>query len=534
MLALLAGVLLAAAFEPFGVALVVPPAVAVLVLCVRGLPARWGWVPGLAFGIGFEYALLVWMRVVGWSAYLALAAFTAVYLAVLGAALARLVRLPAWPVWCAVAWVCCEGARSAFPFGGFPWGRLAFASIDTVWAASLPWLGATGTSLLMALSGTVLAWLVVEARAGRLRAPAGRGWAGGAVTALVLLTAAPHVADVPFHDAGQRRVAAVQGDVPGAGDDILADFHQVTQNHVDVTERLAREVAAGRESRPDFVLWPENSTAEDPFTRATTAGQVRAASAAVGLPILVGAIVDAPRDGQVLNQGIVWDPVTGAGDRYTKRHPVPFGEYVPFRSAGIADYVAQLALVPRDMLAGTRTEPLRIGRGDRTTRVADAICFDVGYDDGLYAQVRQGGQLVVVQTSNAMFIRTHQIDQQFEMSRVRAVETGRYVVVAAVNGVSGIIRPDGSVMTAAAPRTQALLTGTVRLAGTTTPAVHVGPALGVVGWVLLVVGLLATWLPYRRALTPRPAAGPAARSRDRLGTVEEPPPAVGDDGRSAG
>ena len=56
-------------------------------------------------------------------------------------------------------------------------------------------------------------------------------------------------------------------------------------------------------------------------------------------------------------------------------------------------------------------------------KVADAICFDVAYDDGLYAQLSHGGQLVVVQTSNAMFIHTAQIDQQFAISRLRAIET---------------------------------------------------------------------------------------------------------------
>ena len=68
-----------------------------------------------------------------------------------------------------------------------------------------------------------------------------------------------------------------------------------------------------------------------------------------------------------------------------------------------------------------------------------------------------GGELVTVQTSNAMFIHTAQIDQQFEISRLRAVETGRYVVVAAINGVSGIVAPDGSVVASAAPRTQDVL-----------------------------------------------------------------------------
>ena len=61
----------------------------------------------------------------------------------------------------------------------------------------------------------------------------------------------------------------------------------------------------------------------------------------------------------------------------------------------------------------------------------------MAYDDGLYAQLSHGGQLVVVQTSNAMFIHTDQIDQQFAISRLRAIETHRYVVVAAINGLTG-------------------------------------------------------------------------------------------------
>ncbi len=72
-----------------------------------------------------------------------------------------------------------------------------------------------------------------------------------------------------------------------------------------------------------------------------------------------------------------------------------------------------------------------------TLLVADAICFDVAYDDGIYGQVARGAELLTVQTSNAIFIHTAQIDQQFEISRLRALETGRWVVVAAINGVSG-------------------------------------------------------------------------------------------------
>ena len=105
------------------------------------------------------------------------------------------------------------------------------------------------------------------------------------------------------------------------------------------------------------------------------------------------------------------------------------------------------------MLSGTRTDPLEVAG----MSVADAICFDVAYDDGIHAQLRNGAELLVVQTSNAMFIHTGQIDQQFEITRLRALETGRYVLVAATNGVSGVIAPDGTVLDRADPRTQAVL-----------------------------------------------------------------------------
>ena len=136
---------------------------------------------------------------------------------------------------------------------------------------------------------------------------------------------------------------------------------------------------------PDFVVWPENSTALDPFLDASLNSEIREAVAAVGVPVLVGAITDDPEPGKILNQGIVWTPTTGAADRYTKRHPVPYGEYIPWRDSNpLTSRFDELARVARDMQAGTRVEPLRIAGVD----VADAICFDVAYDEGIYAAGR--------------------------------------------------------------------------------------------------------------------------------------------------
>ena len=106
-------------------------------------------------------------------------------------------------------------------------------------------------------------------------------------------------------------------------------------------------------------------------------------------------------------------------------------------------------MIPRDMLSGTRE---RAAAGRRTS-VADAICFDVAYDDGLYDQVTDGAELVVVQTSNAMFIHTAQIEQQFEISRLRAIELGRSLAVARSTAAPGIVGPTARSSAAADPRT---------------------------------------------------------------------------------
>ncbi|HQR27783.1 MAG TPA: apolipoprotein N-acyltransferase, partial [Nocardioides sp.] len=318
----------------------------------------------------------------------------------------------------------------------------------------------------------------------------------GVLAGLAVLAWLPSAAPYTAPSAGSVTVATVQGNVPGDGSDILLDHRQVTRNHRDATEQLARDVAAGRVPRPDFVVWPENSTAVDPFRDPGVNADVTAASDAIGLPILVGGIADAPAADEVLNQGIVWEPGLGGGDRYTKRHPVPFGEYIPWRSLFQGNF-GRLAVISRDMASGTRAEPLQIAG----VRVADAICFDVAYDDGIRDQVEHGGQLLVVQTSNATFIHTDQIEQQFAITRLRAIETHRAVAVAATNGLSGLIAPDGTVLETASPRTQAVLVRTLPLSDEVTPGVRLGPWLGRAAVAATAAGVLLAWIPYRRLRT---------------------------------
>ena len=488
LLALVGGLVLAAAFEPVGLAWLMPPAIAALVFSVRGLAPRRAWVPSLLFGIAFVFTVMVWMRAVGTDAWIAMCALEAAFFVPLGLGLSWSLRTRAWPLWTALWWVGIETWRSGFPFSGMPFGRLVFATADTPWADALPWIGMTGVSLLVALTGTTLAWLLLHLRR------AGRG-AYAVVAALAVVTVAPVL--VPFHveESGTTTVAAVQGDVPGTGLDVVAVHRDVTANHVRLTQELAEAVAAGEEPQPDFVVWPENSTAVDPFTDSEVHAGIVAASDAIGVPVLVGAMANDPLDDtQVLNQGVVYQPGLGSGDRYTKRHPVPYGEYIPFRGSLIPSTYGKLRMVPRDMARGTSLEPLRVA----DVLVADAICFDVAYDEGIGGQVARGAQLVAVQTSNAMFSRTGQLAQQFEISRLRAQETGRWVVVAAINGISGVVRPDGEVVASVPARGQEVMVETIGLSDTLTPAVRLGVWPARLTLVFLVCHTALVLVTYRR------------------------------------
>jgi apolipoprotein N-acyltransferase len=123
--------------------------------------------------------------------------------------------------------------------------------------------------------------------------------------------------------------------------------------------------------------------------------------------------------------------------------------------------------------------------------VGDVICFEVAYDELLRDVVAGGADLLVVQTNNATYGRTSQPEQQLAMSRLRAIEHGRAVVIAATSGISAVIGPDGRVLDRSDDFTADLLVQRVALRGELTVADRVGAAPE---WALTGVGLLAVLL----------------------------------------
>jgi apolipoprotein N-acyltransferase len=491
--ALAAGVAAYAGFDPIGFPLLLPVGVALFFGAVHRVSAPRGAALGAVFGATFIGLHIFWMRALGTEPWLALTFLETLFLVLLGALLAVLSVRRTWPVWFAVAWSGVECLRGAMPFGGFTWGQLGFAVMDTPVEPTLPWIGVAGSGFVVALLAALLAWALLEGRPRGVVIAAGAGALALAIPAWVQ---PPGLGTT----SGRLAVAIVQGDVPGTGDNLVAHHREVTAAQAEMTRSLAGEVLRGEQTRPDLVVWPENSTAVDPFTDDEARSRIAGALNSIGVPLLVGAVVDDPDPGRVLNQGILYDPVTGPGERYSKRHPVPFGEFVPFRWIFHGRFTEHIGLVRRDMASGTRTSPLRVERQDGSGPVpfADAICFDVAFDDALGDQVRRGAQLGVVQTSNALFIHTSQIEQQFAISRVRARELGRSVVVASVNGRSGVIGADGEILDELPVRSQQAVVEQVPLHTAWPPSLWVGRWWGPVAVASMSLGLLFTWRPYRR------------------------------------
>jgi apolipoprotein N-acyltransferase len=493
-LAAAAGLAGAYAFPRVGVWPLAVLSVAGLSSAVDGRRTRTGAWLGMLYGLFFFIPLLHWTGVyVGAAPWLIHAVAEAVFCAGLGAALALVQRLPAAPVWIGAVWVLQEALRDRLPFGGFPWGRLAFSQADSPLRWFIALGGAPLLSFAVAFAGGALAIAARHVRPLRRRALAGAVAALVATPLLGGLLAWP-LGPAPDRDGRTSTVALVQGNVPGRGLAMEQRAREVLDNHVRQTLHLASEINSGHLARPSLVIWPENSSDVDPFRDRVAFAEIERAVRAVGVPILVGAILQGPGPTHRRNAGILWSPTTGPGAQYIKRHPVPFAEYIPLR--GISEWVSSDAkLVTQDMVAGHGNGLLTGG----PFPLGDVICFEVAYDDLVRSSVRAGAQLLVVQTNNATFGHTAETYQQLAMSKLRAVEHGRTVLQVSTTGVTAVIGPDGQVRAESGALFEPdVLVASVPLRTATTPATWLGAVPEYVLAALALAGFVVTLLPTRR------------------------------------
>jgi apolipoprotein N-acyltransferase len=527
--ALAGGLALDAAFPPVGFWPLAAAGPALLVLALWRRSLRGSFLVGLAFGLAFFIPLLSWVVNVAWYALAALAGADTLILAAAAVGQRLLLRLRPWPLAVAGWWVAVESLRDRWPYGGFPWGRLVMSQAG---APTQRWVAVGGPYLLtflIALAGTCLAWLVLgPARPGAPAGPAGpadspagpRGAldrralgrrvlpaAGLLVTAGLALAGPLLPVDGSAPGTPTAVVAAVQGNVPRARNlpDLLrADT--VTANHAAATRQLADRVRAGRAAAPDVVIWPENSTDQDPRYNPYVYATITQAVSAINRPVLVGAILQNP----VRNAGQLWRPGTGPVQDYVKRQLVPFGETIPLRSF-LDTFTSLPSLQPVDFTPGHRAVVFPVGQ----IRIGDVICYEVGFDGLVDSEVKAGANLLTVQTNDADFEldgQTGESLQQLAMAQIRAVEHDRAVVVASTTGVSAIIEPDGTLTARTGLWQRAEIEARVPLRTGTTladrlggwpEAVLTGATLAALAWAI------AGAVTERRRRTPAPAGAPA-------------------------
>lgn len=397
------------------------------------------------------------------------------YAAMLGAGVAA--SPPGRGRWLALAgtWTVAELVRWTWPFGGVPLANLAIGQV----AGPLAPVLRVGGGLLLLL----LTVLVGQAAAAAIRA-AWRPAAGLVLAALLVVLGA--TVSPRGHDVGTAEVALVQGGGEQGTRKTDTGVIEVFERHVEATALI--------ESPVDLVVWPEDVIDTDgDFERDPWADEVGNLARELDAPMLVGTVEGAGPDA-FRNSAVLVDATGEVVDRYDKVHRVPFGEFVPFRS--LLEQVAADALPDRDAVIGEL--PGRVDVPGSVGRVAVPISWEIFFPDRTREGVEDGARLVLNPTNGASFTGTIVQTQQVASSRMRAIETGRWVAQVAPTGFTAVVDDEGTVLERSAVSERRVIQREVRLREGLTIYTRLGNLPALLAAALLIA---AGWAIERRSST---------------------------------
>jgi apolipoprotein N-acyltransferase len=442
------------AFPPHGPGWLIVIGVGLFLVALRlAEDSRQGLFVGAIYGIGFFSGLIWWLAELEYIA-LILIPVQAAFLAAYGWWVSRYNdRSPG--VWLAAAvggWAFMEVVRYRVPVGGFEWGAAGYALSDlsmTRWPAAV--LGTTGLTLLVVLVGGVLAQTATKRW--------GKGTLlGGGIAVAVLAGAAVFVMTQPVTDDDPvGDVAIVQGSTPCPFEHCSPNERLKTfQQHLELTKTIPVGSAG-------LVVWSEGSTGSsnaDPVLNAEIGSAIAEQARRLGAWFLVGG--DRPVSGtEWINANVVFNPQGEIVGEYRKQHPVPFGEYIPFRP--LFEWIPALDAVPRDQIPGTG--PVVFDTGEYV--FGSVISFEGGFSRYALEHRREGAGLMVVATNEGSYGMAPTSDQFIGMTRMRAVELGVPLVHAAVTGKSAFVDPEGELYEVTELGTQEIIYRTFGSARTT-------------------------------------------------------------------
>lgn len=443
--ALLAGLLMYAAFAPIALWWCAPIALALLIHLLYQPKLSRRLITVAVFATAFFAPLLSWTNTyVGNVPWIILTLLQIALLTPLG--FLHLQKSKPWLLLLFPScWILIELLRTRFPFGGFGWGRAAFSQADAPYALIAQLGGVPLLSFVVALIGVALYLLVADRKQKAL-------W-------LVILFALPTFLLVSGNSDERRdfNFVAVQGGVPQLGLEFNARATAVFENHL----RATRAYLAQRSGTPDVILWPENSVDVDPYRTPFVQEKIQALVDEYSTPLILGAVLESGE--KFHNASMLWLPRTGPSSIYIKQHLTPFGEYIPLRT--IAEFISPYAKNVAGFLPGNRTVLHHVGKA----LFAPIICFEL-LDDQVGRAMGKRSNALVIQTNSATFGRSPESEQQLQISRIRSIEHGRYAVSISTSGVSALIDPRGKVSQRSGIDQSEIIDSSIALISTVTPS----------------------------------------------------------------
>ena len=332
--------------------------------------------------------------------------------------------------------------RAYFPFGGFPWGFpstvLLTGPIDSPLFFEVPLtfrnFGPTGSSLLLQSLPLVIALGVFS------KSKPKNYLKDYSIFLLIIFTI--FISNYVVNDyqntqleTSELNITIVQGNspCPGAKNRCSNERQKIYDSHLVQTQSL--------EGNFDLVVWPESSTGfnNDPGVHSRVQNDVSAQALRLDSYFLIGG--DRPVQKEYFeNYGIFINREGEVVDQYLKQHPVPFGEYIPFRK--YLDWIPPLALVPRDMIRGDGQKIFMVN----DTKISTVISFEGSFQRYIRNSVLDGAELVVILTNQASYGESGMSDQFILMSRANAISNERPIVHAAITGKSAFIDHNGKVI----------------------------------------------------------------------------------------
>ena len=332
--------------------------------------------------------------------------------------------------------------RAYFPFGGFPWGFpstvLLTGPIDSPLFFEVPLtfrnFGPTGSSLLLQSLPLVIALGVFS------KSKPKNYLKDYSIFLLIIFTIfiSNYVVNDYQHtqlETSELNITIVQGNspCPGAKNRCSNERQKIYDSHLAQTQSL--------EGNFDLVVWPESSTGfnNDPGVHSRVKNDVSTQALRLDSYFLIGG--DRPVQKEYFeNYGIFINREGEVVDQYLKQHPVPFGEYIPFRK--YLDWIPPLALVPRDMIRGDGQKIFMVN----DTKISTVISFEGSFQRYIRNSVLDGAELVVILTNQASYGESGMSDQFILMSRANAISNERPIVHAAITGKSAFIDHNGKVI----------------------------------------------------------------------------------------